>query len=58
MTACRDLPPEVGDVAACESLGVARATYCRWLEPVEVTVVRPRGRSESTVSEGRIAPRR
>jgi putative transposase len=33
MTACQELSPEVGIVAACESLGVSRATYYRWLEP-------------------------
>jgi len=33
MTACQELSPEVGSVAACRALGVARATYYRWLEP-------------------------
>lgn len=33
MTACQELSPEVGSVAACRSIGVARATYYRWLEP-------------------------
>jgi len=33
MTACQELSPEVGTAAACQSLGLARATYYRWLAP-------------------------
>jgi putative transposase len=33
MTACQELSHDVGSVAACRAMGVARATYYRWLEP-------------------------
>lgn len=44
MTACRELSSKLGTAAACDSLGVPRASYYRWRkppEPQEVAAKRP-----------------